>query len=178
MKILIVYATTDGQTRRIARRAAETVADRGHAVELIAAEDAAGSDLSRYGGVVLAGSVHAGGFQKALAEFAHAGAAALNVMPTLFLAVSLSAAGHDAADWAGLGRILEEFREATGWTPGRVEHVAGAYLPSRYDVFRGWAMKRILAAKDPGADLAADREYTDWGRLEEAVTAWLERLAA
>jgi menaquinone-dependent protoporphyrinogen oxidase len=43
-----------------------------------------------------------------------------------------------------------------------VEQVAGAYLPSKYDFFRRFIMRRIIAAKDPQADLDADKEYTDW----------------
>jgi menaquinone-dependent protoporphyrinogen oxidase len=176
MKILIAYATTDGQTRKIARRACDTLADAGVTVEMIPAEDAADIDLGRFDGAVLAGSVHIGGFQKALRRFAQTRAADLNAMPTLFLPVSLSAAGQDAEDWAGLEKIMAEFREATGWVPGRIEHVAGAFRFTEYDPFRGWAMRRIAAKKDPAVTPPENREYTDWGRLAEVLADWRRHL--
>lgn len=173
MKLLILYATTEGQTRKIARHLADWCADAGHVAELLPLDDADDIDLDRFDGVVLGASVHAGSFQKALTTFAANRHADLGRKPTLFLTVSLAAAGHDAEDWRALDKIQADLQEATGWTPGRVEHVAGAYMPSRYDILRRLIMRRIVAAKDPDADLDADHEYTDWPALDRSVEAWL-----
>jgi menaquinone-dependent protoporphyrinogen oxidase len=172
MHLLVLYGTTDGHTRRIARHVTGTLATLGHGVEMLDAGDAEGTDPASFSGALLTGSVHLGGFQKALANFAHAHRMALNAMPTLFLPVSLSAAGREAGDWTGLERIVADFVAATGWTPARIEHVAGAYLPSVYDVVRAWGMRRMLAERDPGADPGVDRVYTDWPKLAEIVTDW------
>lgn len=173
MKILIAYATTDGQTRKIARFAAHQFADAGHAVELLNVEDAEGMDVSRFGGVVVAGSLHAGGYQKALVRFVVAARDALAQLPTLMLPVSLSAAGTDAEDWAGLKTCLAEFLRETGWTPGRVEHVAGAFRFSEYDFFRAWAMRRIADQKGQKVEPEKDLEYTDWSRLGAVLDEWV-----
>ena len=176
MKILVAYASTDGQTRKIGRAVADWCADAGHAVELLPLADAGDIDLSRFDAVVLAASVHVGHYQKALGEFAAQEAGALAAIPTLFLSVSLAAAGHDAEDWRALDRIGEDLWAATGWAPGQVVQVAGAYMPSRYDIFRRFVMRRIVAAKDPGADLDSDIEYTDWPALDGLVDGWLAAL--
>lgn len=176
MLFLIAYATTDGQTRKIARFAADRLAGQGHAVELLNVEDAEGLDLARFDGAILAGSLHVGGYQKALSRFAGAERAALDAMPTLFLAVSLSAAGNDPDDWAGLNRCLAEFQEATGWTPGRVEHVAGAFRFSEYDFFRSWAMRRIADQKGETVEPGKDKEYTDWAALILVLDGWVAGL--
>ena len=173
MKLLMLYATTDGQTRRIARHVADRLADLGHGVELIAAAEAGDLDPGRFDRVILAGSLHAGGYQPVLADWAAARAPALNARPGLFLAVSLSAAGDDPEDWAGLNACLAAFLARTGWTPGRVLHVAGAFRFSAYGFFRSWAMTRIAAAKDPSVHPDADREYTDWARLDRDLDLWL-----
>ena len=178
MILLIAYATTDGQTRKIARFAADRLAGQGHGVELLNVEDAEGLDLSRFDGAILAGSLHAGGYQKALTRFAKAEQARLAAMPTLFLAVSLSAAGNDPEDWAGLNRCLEEFRAETGWIPGRTEHVAGAFRFSEYDFFRAWAMRRIADQKGETVEPGKDREYTDWAALVLALDGWAAGITA
>lgn len=172
MKLLIAYATTDGQTRKIARRALDRLHGAGHSVELVNLADPDGLDLSRFDGAILAGSVHIGGFQRELNGFVRGHAATLNQMPTLFLPVSLSAAGHDVTDWEGLEDRLGKFVAATGWAPGRIEHVAGAFRFSAYDAFRGWAMRRIAAERDPSLPTGEDHEYTDWPALEAVVLDW------
>lgn len=173
MYLLIAYATTDGQTRKIARFAADRMAGQGHAVELLNVEDAEGLDLSRFDAAVLAGSVHVGGYQKALSCYAKAAKAELALLPTLFLSVSLSAAGTDPEDWAGLRDCLADFQADTGWTPGRVEHVAGAFRFSGYDFFRAWAMRRIADAKGERVEPGRDREYTDWPALAATLDDWV-----
>ena len=43
MKILVVYATTEGQTRKVARHVFDRLAGAGHSVELLPAGTRAGS---------------------------------------------------------------------------------------------------------------------------------------
>ena len=174
MKLFIGYATNEGHTRKIARHAADRCTDAGHSVEVIALADALDTDLARFDGAVLGASVHVGQYQKALTEFAALHAKALKDIPTMMLSVSLAASGHDAEDWRGLESILSDFQTATGWTPGKVVQVAGAYKPEDYDIFRRFVMRRIIAAKDPDADLDRNKEYTDWASLDGLVDAWLD----
>jgi menaquinone-dependent protoporphyrinogen oxidase len=177
MYLIVAYATTDGQTRKIARFAADRLAGQGHAVELLNVEDAEGLDLSRFDAAILGGSLHAGGYQKSLARYVASAKADLALMPTLFLAVSLSAAGQDADDWAGLRKCLAAFEADTGWTPGRVEHVAGAFKFSEYDFFRAWAMRRIADQKGETVEPGKDKEYTDWASLSATLDTWVVGLS-
>lgn len=177
MRFAVIYATTEGQTRKIARFAVDRLAGSGHAVELLAAADAGDLDLSRHDGVILAGSLHAGHFQRELEHFAQERRADLDARPTLFLAVSLTAAGHDAEDWAGLDGCMERFRAATGWSPARVEHVAGAFRFSQYDFFKGWAMRWIASQRKVSVAPGEDLELTDWDALGTAVDAFAAGLA-
>ncbi|MDU8927768.1 flavodoxin domain-containing protein [Alisedimentitalea sp. MJ-SS2] len=173
MKILVAYATSEGHTRKIARHVADRIADAGNGVELLPLADASEVDLARFDKVITAASVHAGHYQKSLAAFAAMHTAALNAMPTLFLSVSLAANGHDAEDWKALDRMLDDLTEATGWIPGRLEQIAGAYMPSQYNVIERFIMRRIIAAKSPDADLDADTDYTDWPALDAMIDSWL-----
>lgn len=178
MKFLIAYATTEGHSRMIARRVSDHLADRGHAVELLSLRNARDIELPRFDGIILAASVHMGRYQKRLATFAARHAGDLNGRATLFLSVSLAAAGHDAEEWRSLESIAEDLAEATGWHPGRTLQVPGAYKPSEYDILRRLIMRRILAKKDPEADPDADKVYTDWAELMGEVDAWCGSLTA
>jgi menaquinone-dependent protoporphyrinogen oxidase len=172
MKTLILYATTDGQTRKVAHHCADRLTKTGHTVELIPAGDAAGVKPTAFDSAILAGSVHAGGYQSELIRYAKAEARSLAMIPTLFLSVSLSAAGDDKDDWKGLHDCAGRFQEETGWTPGRVEHVAGAFSFTQYDFFRSWAMRWIARGKGLDIDPKVDTEYTDWKALDALIDEW------
>lgn len=172
MRILIAYATTEGQTRRICRFCARVLADAGHAVDLseVCAQDGPGP--GPYDAAILAASVHVGAYQKEMRGFARAHAAALARRRTLFLSVSLAAAGDDPAEHAALDRIAGDFFRETGWQPDRVAQVAGAFRFTRYDFFKSWAMRWIAWRKGEDVDPKADREYTDWPALRALLAEW------
>src|SRR6266571_2444474 len=89
-RVLILYGTTDGHTRKIATALREALVDEGvyafisdarYGTETVVAED--------YDGVIVAASIHAGGFQRPVTRWVRKQAAELNRMPTAFLAVCL-----------------------------------------------------------------------------------------
>lgn len=177
MRVLIVYATTEGQTRKIARHCAAQLLNAGHSVEVIEAAAAEPEDTEGVDAVILAGSLHISRFQTELAAFAKAAATTLNAMPTLFLSVSLAAAGDDPDDWTGLDKAVEGFKNDTGLATPRVVHVAGAFRFTEYDFFRSWAMRWIASRKGVEVDPHADLEMTDWPALDTALQDWATRPA-
>ena len=113
-----------------------------------------------------------------VAHFARQHRDALRDLPTAFFSVSLTAAFPGAAHLEEAASYVVTFIRETGWRPGRVHHVAGALLYTRYDF-----MKRTLArliAREAGAvtDTSRDVEYTDWTQLEHDVIAFLASLPA
>lgn len=171
-RVLICYASTEGQTRKICRFAAEQLIAQGRSVEMLPAGDAAEVALAAFDAAILAGSVHLGRLQPELAEFCGEHAGTLNGMPTLFLVVSLAAAGIDPAERADLDRIADAFATAAGWRPGRVAHVAGAFRFSAYGPLRRWAMRWIAWRKGQRIAPGRDREYTDWAALAALLKGW------
>lgn len=175
MRITIIYATTEGQTRRIARYIQQRIAVAGHAVELLPAEAALDTapPLDGAGAAILLGSVHSGRYQPALITLAAREATALGAIPNLFVSVSLAAAGDDPEDWEGLADCIARFKTESGWSPARIEHVAGAFRFSEYNWFTTWAMRYIQSRKDPTARRGKDAEYTDWAALDTVIDDWL-----
>ena len=172
MKIFIGYATSEGQTRKIARFAADHLTAQGHAVELLSLEDAEGLEIGRFDAAILAGSVHAGSYQRALRDFATKRGADLAGVDDLFLSVSLTAGGENAEDWAALQAMVDSLVENSGWAPDRVEHVAGAFRFSEYNLLEKFIMRRIASAKDPTVDTSTDTELTDWARVADILDDW------
>jgi len=171
MKILVLYATTEGQTRKIAVFVGKQL--EGDDVTLVDAADAPHDmDLALFDGVILAASLHMHAYQRSLITFARDHHARLNVMASLFVSVSLSAAGEDPEDRKGLAACTEAFLAETRWTPRRTLHVAGAFRFTRYDFFKGWMMRLIALRKSVKVDANEDLELTDWQSLARDIRSF------
>lgn len=167
MSILLLYATTEGQTKKIVERAAVVLRSLGKDPVL---HDMASSrqlqPLSSFEGVVLAASVHQSYHQQSATDFTSAAVKSLNAMPSAFISVSLSAAMPDGRTEAQHYR--DSFLEATGWKPNASLLLGGAIRLSGYDYFERQVMKYILAQRGV-TDTTADYECTDWAALEAFI---------
>lgn len=178
MKILVLYGTTEGQTRKIAEFIAGHLRGIGDAVSLVdATGDLSMLDVRDNDAVIIAASLHAGEYQKPVVHFARANHAWLNLMPSAFVSVSLSAAGTDPEDLKGIAECAERFKSETGWTTAEVHQVAGAFRFTEYDFFKRWVMKLIAWEKSVKVEPGKDLELTNWDKLSATVTALRARFA-
>lgn len=170
MKVLLLYGTTEGQTRKIAGFVADHLAQRGHETLLVNAIDAtAEADPRGFDAAMIAASLHAGHYQSAVVHFVRKHLAALSARPNAFLSVSLAAASDDEDDALGLDRCDMDFTQQTGWNPQHIHHVAGAFRYTSYDFLKRWAMRYIAHRKGAPTDTSKDHELTDWADLEQFI---------
>lgn len=172
MKILLLYGTTEGQTRKIAEFVAKRLGGIGDAVTLVdATGDTSLIDLRAYDAAVIAASLHAGQYQGPVAHFVRANHAWLNKMPSAFISVSLSAAGTDPEELKGIADCADRFKADTGWTAPDIHQVAGAFRFTEYDFFKRWVLKLIAWEKGVKVEPGKDVELTNWDALAAAVDA-------
>jgi menaquinone-dependent protoporphyrinogen oxidase len=170
--VLVFYATTDGQTRRIAERIARDIGARGFNARAIdvATADAARVVWDNVRGVVLGASLHAGRHQHAAVEFATCYRDRLNLYPSAFFSVSLSAASANSEEVATAARLARELPARVGWQPTLVECFAGRLAYTRY----GWLPRQIMRwiARKEGSpvDTHRDHELTDWDAVARFAT--------
>lgn len=179
MNILVFYGTTEGQTRKISTFVSDRIRTHTHRTSLVDASSSVAGDivLSDYDAVIVAGSLHAGFFQAAIEDFVRQRHETLNGIRTAFLAVSLSAASNDSEDQKGLEKCVERFLTATGWKPGEIHHVSGAFRYTHYDFFKRWGMKLIAYQKGVSTDTSQDLELTDWASLASIIDAFVKTVA-
>lgn len=172
MRVLVVYATVEGQTRTITDHIKRFLNERGHEMAMIDATSPPDSlSIDDIDAVICAGPVHAGAFPKPLRRYVHSHVQELMARPGAFISVSLTAAGDDADEMEELQKIEAEFSEETGWWPVAVHHAAGALKFTEYDYFRKWIMKRIARGKGQATD--RDTEFTDWAALDDFLSGFL-----
>lgn len=173
VRLLIVYGTTDGQTAKIARFVAKELEDLGASVEVVEASIATANPYE-FAGTIVAGSIHAGGYQRSLRRWVRAHAEQLSVGPAAMLTVCLGILQDDGAVRRDLSRIFQRFQEQTGWVPARHRFVAGALRYTRYGWFKRMVMKWIAGKAGGSIDTSRDHEYTDW----DALGVFAEEFAA
>jgi len=76
-----------------------------------------------------------------------------------------------------MDKWLASFAAKTGWTPGCVEHVAGALPYTKYNFLTRWVMKRIAREQGNATDTTRDHEYTDWEALGGFADAFVTMAA-
>lgn len=165
-RFLVLYGTSDGQTEKIAKAVGETLRSQGADVDVVnAAAVKFEPEPEDYAAVIVAASVHAGGYQRAVKRWVKAYASALNSMPTAFVSVCLGVLEGSLKTDRELSRIANRFFDATGWKPTIFKVVAGALYYTKYNWLKRWAMRRIVAKAHGDTDTTRDFEYTDWKDL-------------
>jgi menaquinone-dependent protoporphyrinogen oxidase len=177
--ILVLYGTTDGQTRKIAAAIASTLRMEGAHVDLVnAARQGPDPRPEAYAGVIVAASVHAGGYQKAARRWVTAHAPGLRFVPTAFVSVCLGVLEHNPATDQELAKIAQQFFTRTGWQPSTLKIVAGALPYTRYNWVKRWVMRRIAAKHHSDVDTSRDYEYTDWDDVKAFAREFERRVLA
>jgi menaquinone-dependent protoporphyrinogen oxidase len=134
MNVLVLFSSTEGQTRKVAEHVALQAKSAGHgAVVYDMGSDRSIPSIDAFDTVVCAASVHQGYHQESAIDFVAAQAKALNAKKSAFISVSLSAAMEDGR--AEAQAYVDRFLEATGWKPAECLLLGGAIRLSSYDYF-------------------------------------------
>ena len=172
MKVLIAYASTEGQTRKIVEFIGNRVRDRNDEVAVFDTNSTLDDvDVNAFDKVILAGSVHLEKHQENLAIFVVAKREKLQARPSMFVSVSLAAAFADTKTEAE--RYIADFLAELGWQPTTVLTVAGAVRHGEYGYYREQLLEHFVLDGIHLDDIREDQEFTDWEALSKAVDAFL-----
>lgn len=173
-RVLIVYGSTEGHTRSVAEFAAAKLRAAGYEVALRTATEAERtSDLERSGNVIIAASLHWGLYQNSISKFVASHHAALNTAPSVFVSVSLAAAGVEQPGSPSLDECVDMFLGETSWNPDAVHHVGGGIRHSGYDYFKRLAVHLIRRQLDGVQTADGELDLADYGALEGFLLSFL-----
>ena len=164
VQIPVFYASSEGQTARIAEQLAVLFRESGFSSAAIdvTSTRAGALDWSSVKAVLVGASLHIGRHQEAATRFVRAHVPQLNAHPSAFFSVSLSAASKNPAEVETARRIAQDFCVAAGWTPDRILPVGGRLAYSKYGWLTRWMMRRIARKEGGPTDTSHDYELTDW----------------
>lgn len=178
MHVVVLYATIEGQTRKIARNIAGTVQSAGHDVSVFDAADMDDIDLAVTDALIVAAPVHTGEYPAALLHWAKANSEAINETPSAFVSVSLATASTFPEEHREIGEISKTFLDSAGWKPAAVHQAAGALRYLEYDFLKRLLLRQFAKKEGAPLDTSKNHEFTDWDTLSDFVNGFLKKAAA
>lgn len=169
--VLILYATREGQTEKVAVTISRHLQKAGANVTLINAQDKKLTEdiaLNVFDLLVFGASMHAGGIEPELVDFINSHQEQIELKIRSFFLVLLSAATKDSKlreEW--LNDARKKMDEQINVQFQDVEMIAGALMYSKYPLPLKWIMKGIAKQAGEGTDISQDYEYTDWEQVEQ-----------
>ena len=178
--IPVFYATTEGQTRRIAERLVAIFRDRGFTSRAIdvATPDADDVDWSRAQATLVGASLHGHRHQRAVRSFVHDYAPELELRPSTFFSVSLAAASDSAAERDEAARIARAFADCEEWQPDETVCLAGRLAYTKYRWLTRFVMKQIARRHGRPVDTTRDYEFTNWDEVARVADRVIARIGA
>jgi menaquinone-dependent protoporphyrinogen oxidase len=164
-KILFLYSSVDGQTRKICERLQLVVEQQGHQATILCLEDNAGMDLSPFDKVVIGASIRYGNYRPQVVRFINANARALEAKPSAFFSVNV-VARKPGKNEPGTNPYVRKILRQIAWRPRRLAVFAGKIDYPKYG-FRDRAIIRLIMWLTKGpTDPRAVVEFTDWAKVE------------
>ena len=174
----VFFATSEGQTRRIAERFASVLRKDG--LESVTYDvgdlEHAVINWSKVDGVILGASLHAGKHQRQAHGFASSQASRLNALPSMFFSVSLAAASQNRKEVDEAQALANGFVAAHGWQPRTVASLAGRLAYTQYGFVKRFVMTRIARKEGAPTDTSRDYEFTNWSRVEELAHGFASQI--
>lgn len=166
MKTLILYFTTDGQTKKIAKRLVDSIT---HEVELISLKDKAvdfAEKIANADQIVIGASIRYGHFNPLVYQFVEQYHTTLNRKKTAFYGVNLTARKVNR-NTPETNTYIRKFLAKIKWQPTLVEVFAGALFYPRYNLFDRVMIRFIMKITKGETDTSKEYEYTDWQRVAQ-----------
>ena len=163
--IIIIYATTDGQTRKICQRLQEVIEQQTHHVTLVPIQDAPRIDVAAFDKIVIGASIRYGKHSPLIADFIKKNKSLLDSRPSAFFSVNVVARKPEKSK-PEQNPYLRKFLGQITWKPGKLAVFAGKIDYPSYRFFDRLMIRLIMWMTKGPTDPKAVVEFTDWGQVE------------
>ena len=177
-KILIVYDSKEGQTRKIAEFIQQELYHNDWYADVITAgQKVLPNPVAFYSGIIVGGPVHISQYPKSLKIWVSHHRDALKQVPSAFFSVCLGILDKkNPKTIVAENDIMNRFLLDNDWEPTTKEIFAGALRYSKYNWLIKLIMKQIAKKEGGSTDVTTDHEYTDWQQVQGFVQRFLAQI--
>jgi len=164
-RILIIYSTTDGHTRKICQRLGRVIEQEGHRVTLMSIDDEPDVDLNPFDKVVLGASIRYGKHSKQVYRYIERNEQILDRKPNAFFSVNVVARKPEK-NQPETNPYLRKFLKQISWQPKELAVFAGKIDYQRYRLWDRQMIRLIMWMTKGPTDPGTVAEFTDWEQVD------------
>ena len=164
-KFLILYASTDGHTKKICNRLQQVIELLGHQVTLVSIDDESQVDLQAFDKIVIGASIRYGKHSPKITDFINRNKQLLDSKPNAFFSVNIVARKPEK-NQPDTNPYMCKFLKKITWHPKELAVFAGKLEYPKYSFFDRTMIRLIMFITKGPTDPKAVIEFTDWQQVE------------
>ena len=165
MKSIIIYSSTDGQTKKICEAIRENFNNK-ESVEILPIEDAFNLNIKNYDQIILGASIRYGNYKTNLFKFIKNNIEILDKKKNAFFSVNVVARKSEK-NTPGTNPYIKKFLKKTNWRPKKIGVFAGKVDYPNYNFFNKLVIRFIMYITKGPTDISQSYEFTDWEKVQK-----------
>lgn len=164
-KILIIYSTTDGQTKTICERI-KKFSKNIQQIKIISLNKISDENLNSYEEIIIGASIRYGKHDSKIYSFIELNKNILQSKKSAFFSVNVVARKLEKNS-PDTNPYVKKFLKKTDWKPDRLAVFAGKVDYPNYSFINKLVIRFIMYLTKGPTDTSKSYEFTDWKKVEE-----------
>ena len=165
MNSLIIYSTTDGQTKKICETIKDTSENKNF-YEILSLEEAFNIEIDKYEQIIIGASIRYGKHNSRVYKFIKNNKDALDKKKSAFFSVNVVARKPEK-NTPETNPYIKKFLKKTYWRPKKIEVFAGKVDYPNYNFFNKLVIRFIMYITKGPTDISQSYEFTDWEKVKK-----------
>ena len=165
MDDLIIYSSTDGQTKKICEKIIENLPS-GNKFKLISLDEALYFNLEKCEKIIIGASIRYGRHNKKVIDFIIKNKNILNLKKTAFFSVNVVARKEEKST-AETNPYILNFLKKTNWKPNKLSVFAGKVDYPNYNFINKIVIRFIMMITKGPTDINNSYEFTNWENVRK-----------
>ena len=163
-KLLMIYSSTDGQTKKICERIIESLINKS-SVNLVSINDALNLNMENYEKIIIGASIRYGRYNSLVLKFVNKNLKILQKKYCAFFSVNV-VARKENKNTPESNPYIRKFFDRTEWKPNLVSVFAGKVDYPNYNFLNKFIIRFIMFITKGPTDTSMSYEFTDWDKVK------------
>ena len=165
MSCLLIYSSTDGQTKKICDVIKENLPNK-NPIQICTVDEAINLDINNYDQIILGASIRYGNYKSNLFKFIKNNIEILDKKNNAFFSVNVVARKNEK-NTPSTNPYIKKFLKKTNWRPKKIEVFAGKVDYPNYNFFNKLVIRFIMFITKGPTDISQSYEFTDWAKVKK-----------
>ena len=165
MKSLIIYSSTDGQTKKICEKILDHLKNQ-ISFDLVSVDKALDLNFENYERIVIGASIRYGKYNSKIFKLINKNLNILENKQSSFFSVNVVARKQEK-NTPGTNPYIKKFYLSSRWKPKKIEVFAGKVDYPNYNFINKIIIKFIMYVTKGPTDTSQSYEFTDWNKVKQ-----------